>query len=103
MAIIKALDSRVGIEVSYHRIIGVNINYKEKQVVVCLASYLNKETRSKNYAPLEVVDIEVPKEDFSLFIGDYPIDIAYLWLKENVEGFDASTDDLESVGDNDGH
>lgn len=102
MAIIKALDSRVGIKVSYHRIIGVNINYKDKQVVVCLASYLTKETRSNNYAPLEVVDIEVPKEDFNLFVGDNPIDIAYLWLKENVDGFDASEDDLESVGDTDG-
>ena len=32
MAIIKVLSSNVGVDVSYHRVIGVNINYREKQI-----------------------------------------------------------------------
>ena len=95
MAIIKKLNSRVGIEVGYHRVIGVNLNYRDREVVICLASYITKEKRIEKYDPLEVVDIEVPKADFALFNGEDPIGIAYLWLKENVDGFDESIDDLE--------
>lgn len=97
MAIIKALDSKVGIKVSYHRVIAINLNYRDKKAVICVASYLDKQKRKENYQPLEVVDIEVPDADFNLFIGDNPQDIAYLWLKENVDGFDDSLDDLEKV------
>jgi hypothetical protein len=97
MAIVKELLSQVGVTVSYHKIFGVNINYKDKKVVICLASFIDKEKRTSNYKPLEVVDIDVPKEDFKLFEGDNPIGIAYLWLKENVQGFETSSDDLEQV------
>ena len=31
MAIIKKLNSRVGIEVGYHRVIGVNLNYRDRE------------------------------------------------------------------------
>lgn len=95
MAIIKKLASRVGIEVQYHRVIGVNLNYKDKQVVICVASYITKEKRIEKYDPLEVVDVEVPKSDFELFKGEDAIGIAYLWLKENVDGFEDSIDDME--------
>lgn len=95
MAIIKELESRVGIEVSYHRIIGINFNYRDKKITICVASYISKEKRFDNYDALEVVDIEVPDNDFELFLGDDPRGIAYLWLKENVEGFDEAIDDLE--------
>lgn len=99
MAIIKALESKVGVNVSYHRVIGINLNYRDKKAVLCVASYLDKEKRKGQFQPLEVVDIEVPQDDFTLFIGDNPQDIAYLWLKENVEGFSDSVDDLEKVED----
>lgn len=95
MAIIKELESRVGTTVKYHRIIGVNLNYRDNLVIICVASYISKEKRIKRFEPLEVVDIEVPKADFALFRNEDPIGIAYLWLKENVDGFDDSIDDLE--------
>ncbi len=95
MAIIKKLDSNVGIDVSYHRVIGVSINYKDKLVNITLASYINVDKRVQKYRPLEVVDIEVPKTDFSLFIEKSPIKAAYEWLKVNVEGFDDAKDDLK--------
>ena len=95
MAVIKTLNSRVGIEVNYHRIIGINLNYRDKKVVLCVASYISKEKRFNNFEALEVVDIEVPDVDFDLFINEDPRGIAYLWLKENVEGFEQSTDDLD--------
>lgn len=97
MAIIKNLESRVGISVNYHRIIGVNINYRDKKIVICLASYLDKEKRVGGFNPLEVVDIEVPTTDFDLFKNENPIALAYLWLKENVVGFDESEDDYEEL------
>ena len=99
MAIIKELDSRIGIGVSYHRIIGVNINYRDKKIVICLASYINSECRNNNFQALEVVDIEVPEVDFTKFEDKNPINIAYLWLRENVEGFEDSTDDLVFRGE----
>ena len=34
-----------------------------------------------------MVDIEVPKEDFSLFSGVDTHEMSYLWLKDNIEGF----------------
>lgn len=95
MAIIKKLDSSVGVDVSYHRVLGVNINYNEKRINISLASYVNLEKRVERYKPLEIVDIGVPKEDFKLFIGKDPIKTSYEWLKQNVEGFDKSEDDLE--------
>ncbi len=95
MAIIKKLDSSVGVGLSYHRILGVNINYDEKKVNISLAPYVDLEKRIERYKPLEIVDIGVPKGDFKLFIGKDPIKASYKWLKQNVEGFDKSKDDLE--------
>ena len=96
MAIIKKLKSGVGIDVSYHRVVHININYQEKQVNIGLASYIDLSKRIDNYRPLEVVDIEVPKEDFNIFKHNNLLKAAYEWLKVNVEGFDKSKDDLEN-------
>lgn len=95
MAIIKKLSSNVGVDVSYHRVIGVNINYHEKLVNIALASYIDVDKRVEKCRPLEVVDIEVPKDDFNLFLESSSIKAAYEWLKDNVEGFDKAKDDLE--------
>ncbi len=95
MAIIKNLQSRVGVDVCYHRIIGINMNYRSRKIILCVASYISKDKRFNHCEPLEVVDIEVPDVDFDLFINEDPRGIAYLWLKENVEGFEQSADDLE--------
>ena len=95
MAIIKSLKSRVGIDLSYHRVLAVNVNYKEKKVVICLASYVDLDRRIESYDPLEVVDIEVPRADFKLFEGVDLQEMSYLWLKDNIIGFDKSADDLE--------
>ena len=96
MAIIKKLKSGVGIDVSYHRVVHININYHEKQVNIGLASYIDLDKRIENFRPLEVVDIEVPKEDFNIFKHNNPLKAAYEWLKVNVEGFEKGKDDLEN-------
>lgn len=97
MAIIKQIASNYGIDAVYHRITNININYKRKQVVICVASYLTKEARRSNLSPLEEVDIEVPKEDFLFFKDTNVIEYAYEWLKQNVIGFEDSEDDSEVV------
>ncbi len=95
MAIIKELNSNVGVNVSYHRVVAVNINYIEKTVNIGLASYVDLEKRTSKCRPLEVVDIRVPKEDFNLFLKSNPIKASYKWLKHNVDGFEDALDDFE--------
>ncbi len=97
MAIIKDMQSKFGVALSYHRITAFNINYVSKKAVVCVASYLSKEARANRHAPLEEIDIEVPESDFSLFAESNPIAQGYLWLKDNVVGFDDSLDDFDVV------
>jgi len=97
MAIIKEMNSKFGISLSYHRIIAFNMNYVTKKVVICVVSYVSKEARANLSTPLEEIDIEVPESDFYLFSETKPISQGYLWLKENVIGFDDSTDDFEVV------
>lgn len=97
MAIIKDMQSKFGVALSYHRIIAFNINYATKKAVICVASYLSKEARASRSVPLEEVDIEVPVSDFSSFSSSNPISVGYEWLKTNVVGFDESLDDFEVV------
>jgi hypothetical protein len=97
MAIIKEMDSKFGVSLSYHRIIAFNINYVAKKAVICVASYHSKEARANHSAPLEEIDIEVPESDFYLFSEASPIIQGYQWLKDNVVGFDDSIDDFEVV------
>ena len=97
MAIIKEMNSKFGVSLSYHRIIAFNINYITKKTVICVASYHSKEARANKSAPLEEIDIEVPESDFHLFRETSPIVQGYLWLKDNVVGFDDSIDDFEVI------
>jgi hypothetical protein len=97
MAIIKELNSNFGCSVSYHRITAININYRIKKVIICVASYLNKESRVNQYDSLEEIDIEVPIEDFFNFKDTNVLQNAYLWLKENVVGFEDCVDDFEVI------
>ena len=95
MAIIKELDTKFGVQASYHRITAFNINYAAKQIILCVAFLCIKEKRALNKAPIEEVDIAIPMNDFSLFLNSSPLETSYLWLKENVIGFDDSMDDFE--------
>lgn len=97
MAIIKDMQSKYGISLSYHRITAFNINYVVKKAVICVASYLSKEARANQNASLEEIDIEIPTSDFTQFQNTNPIEQGYLWLKENVVGFEDSIDDFEVV------
>lgn len=97
MAIIKRIQSSFGVDAKYHRITNISINYKEKIVVICVASYLSKEARRERLNPLEEVDIEVPTEDFGLFKDTNVIEYAYEWLKSNVVGFEDAENDTEEV------
>ncbi|OYW73626.1 MAG: hypothetical protein B7Z26_11875, partial [Asticcacaulis sp. 32-58-5] len=63
MAIIKNMNSKFGLSLSYHRITAFNINYAAKKAVLCVASYLSKEARANKSVPLEEIDIEVPQSD----------------------------------------
>lgn len=91
------MQSKFGISLSYHRITAFNINYVVKKAVICVASYLSKEARTNLSAPLEEIDIEIPTADFIQFQNANLIEQGYLWLKENVVGFDDSIDDFEVV------
>jgi hypothetical protein len=97
MAIIKNMDSKFGLSLSYHRITAFNINYVHRKAVLCVASYLSKEARSNHSIPLEEIDIEIPAADFPLFQEANPLRQGYLWLKANVVGFEDALDDLEVV------
>jgi len=97
MAIIKDMQSKFGIALSYHRITAFNINYVAKKAVICVASYLSKEARANQNAPLEEIDIEIPAVDFPLFQNTCPISQGYLWLRDNVAGFEDAFDDMDVV------
>jgi len=97
MAIIKNMDSKFGVPLSYHRITAFNINYAAKKAVLCVASYLSKEARANKSVPLEEIDIEIPVADWPLFKNANPIQQGYLWLKANVVGFEDALDDLDVV------
>ncbi|MFA7105717.1 MAG: hypothetical protein WC154_00300 [Candidatus Izemoplasmatales bacterium] len=97
MAIIKELNTKFGVDASYHRVTAFNISYIKKKVVICVASYISKETRANNNEAVEEVDIEVPNDDFTYFLNVNPIAQAYEWLKENVIGFDNAIDDMDVV------
>lgn len=95
MAIIKALDTKFDISVSYHRITAFNISYAHKKITICLASYVSKEARAKQSRPIEELDISIPFEDYSQFLGVNPIEKGYEWLKMNVIGFEDARDDFD--------
>ena len=100
MAIIKDLDTKFGVQASYHRITAFNISYTSKKVILCVATYLSKEARQNLSEPIEEIDIEIPQSDFNTFLETNPIERGYLWLKENVLGFEDAADDfdiLESI------
>ena len=98
MAIIKELDSSYGIKPSYHRITNISLNAIDKEVVICVGSYISKETRDKGCDPIDTIDILIPKEDYESFlVGDvfkagYK-KAGYKWLKENVIGLEDGIDD----------
>jgi hypothetical protein len=95
MAIIKNMSSKFGIDLSYHRIVAFNINYAQKKAVICIASYITKEARAANRNPIEEIDIEVPIIDYPMFKETSPIIQGYLWMKENVIGFENAVDDFD--------
>lgn len=75
----------------------IAINYLQKKVVICIASFVSKETRAENYDPIDTIDVDIPLEDYPLFISSNVIEIAYNWLKENVVGFEHAVDDFDSL------
>jgi hypothetical protein len=97
MAIIKNMNSKFGVSLSYHRITAFNINYVTKKVILCVASYHSKEARANQNVPLEEIDIDIPVTDWPFFQNSNPIQQGYLWLKANVVGFEDALDDLEVV------
>lgn len=97
MAIIKELETKFGIGASYHRITAFNISYSRKKIIICVATYLSKETRINHSDPIEEIDIEIPFSDYTSFLDASPIEKAYAWLKQNVIGFEDATDDFDIV------
>ena len=92
MAILKELDSNYGINPTYHRVVCVSIDALRREVTICLASYFSKEIRNNGGQPIETIDINVPSEDYDLFLGGNIYQVSYCWLKENVIGFEEATD-----------
>ena len=92
MAVIKDLPSSYGIDLSYHRVLFASINSIEKEVIICVGSYFNKEARDKGCDTVDQVDIQVPSEDYNLFLKGNIYEASYNWLKANVEGFEDGVD-----------
>jgi hypothetical protein len=97
MAIIKELNTKFGVNASYHRITAFNISYSQKKVIICVASYISKEARANMNDPIEEIDIEIPIDDYNQFLDTNPIEQAYIWMKENVIGFEDSVDDYDVI------
>ena len=95
MAILKQLETKFGINATYHRITAFSISYKHKKVVICVASYISKLTRADLKDPVEEIDVEIPYSDYSIFKEGNPLEAGYIWLKENVIGFEDSKDDFD--------
>jgi hypothetical protein len=93
MAIIKELNSSYGIKPSYHRITNISLNAIDKEVVICVGSYISKETRDKGCDPIDTIDILIPKEDYESFLVGDIFKAGYKWLKENVIGLEDGIDD----------
>lgn len=97
MAIIKEMNTKFGVGASYHRITAFNISYSNKKITICVASYISKEARANMHDPIEEVDIEVPSSDYTLFVETNPLEQSYIWLKQNVIGFEDSEDDMDVI------
>ena len=97
MAIVKEMNTKFGIGASYHRITAFNISYSNKKITICVASYISKEARANMHDPIEEVDIEVPLSDYTLFVESNPMEQSYIWLKQNVIGFEDSEDDMDVI------
>ena len=97
MAIINELDTKFGVQASYHRITAFNISYSAKKIVLCVATYLSKKARQNLSEPIDEIDIEIPQSDYSTFLDTNPIERGYLWLKENVIGFEDAADDFDVI------
>lgn len=93
MAIIKELNSSYGIKPSYHRITNISLNAIDKEVVICVGSYISKEIRDKGCDPIDTIDILIPKEDYESFLVGDVFKAGYKWLKENVIGLEDGIDD----------
>lgn len=93
MAIIKELNSSYGIKPSYHRITNISLNAIDKEVVICVGSYISNETRDKGCDPIDTIDILIPKEDYESFLVGDVFKAGYKWLKENVIGLEDGIDD----------
>ncbi len=93
MAIIKKLESSFGVDLNYHRITNISLNALDKEVIICVGSYLDKEKRDKGCDPIDSIDILVPKEDYQNFFTGNVLEVGYKWLRENVVGFEEAIDD----------
>lgn len=93
MALVKELASSYGIKPSYHRITNISLNAIDKEVIICVGSYISKEARDNGYDPIDTIDIFVPKEDYGPFLIGDVFKAGYKWLKENVIGLEDSKDD----------
>ena len=71
---------------------GLSINALKREVTICLASYFSKEIRDNGGQPIETIDINVPSEDYDLFLEGNIYQVSYCWLKENVIGFEEAAD-----------
>lgn len=97
MAIIKEMRTKFGVGASYHRVTAFNISYSNKKITICIASYVSKEARVNMHDPIEEIDIEVPTSDYTLFVESNPSKQSYIWLKQNVIGFEESIDDFDMI------
>lgn len=69
--------------------------YNMSVIYSSITTYISKEARANFNQPVEEIDIEIPYGDFTSFLNVNPIERGYLWLKENVIGFEDAVDDFD--------
>jgi endonuclease III len=78
MALLKAVKTNFGIDVTYWNIYSINEEYKNKSIEVILAGYISKQTRDAELAPVTSKTINLIKEEY---IADATREAVYLALK----------------------
>ncbi len=84
------MESRLHIIESQHLISAIQV-----RKLAYVSQHISKEARASFNQPVEEIDIEIPYGDFTSFLNVNPIERGYLWLKENVIGFEDAVDDFD--------
>jgi hypothetical protein len=92
MALIKDILTEFGVSVSYHKIVGMNIDWLDRYANVQVGSFVNEDIRRQNRRPARLQSFYYEGETFP-FTADGPIlTEGYLVIKQEPMFIDAEDD-----------